>query len=133
MQKKVGDEAQRWLKQAEYDYQDAEFTMSGRRYSLSCFLAQQAAEKAIKAFLFSKGADFVWGHSVVELCVSAIEFDNCFEEYKSVAASLDKYYIPTRYPDGLPGGIPYEAYDNEDACLALKKSKRIIEYVRRVI
>jgi len=75
----------------------------------------------------------VWGHSVVESCVSAAEYDKNFVNLKSTAASLDKYYIPTRYPDGLPGGIPYEAYDRDDAKMALDKSKKIIEYVKSAI
>ena len=133
MQRNADSEGQRWLKQADYDYNDAVFVMNGQRYSLACFLAQQSAEKALKAFLYSQGVDFVWGHSVVELCTNAIEYDKSFDKLKTTGASLDTYYIPTRYPNGLPGGIPYEAYDKEDAKMALKKSKNIIEHVRNVM
>src|SRR3972149_3247436 len=33
-------------------------------YYLACFLAQQVAEKALKAFLYTRGLEIVLGHSV---------------------------------------------------------------------
>ena len=56
-------EATRWLGQAERDLDDALFLETGNRFNSCCFLAQQAAKKAIKAFLYLQGAEFVWGHS----------------------------------------------------------------------
>ena len=52
---------------------------------------------------------------------------------KKTAASLDKYYIPTRYPNGLPGGIPAEAFIKEDSEHALKTVKSTIETVEKKI
>ncbi len=119
-------EAGRWLRQAERDLDDAEFATRGSRYHLACFLAQQSAEKALKAFLFFKGAERVWGHSVAELCRDAAELDGEFAELGKIAGSLDKYYIPTRYPNGLPGGIPAEAFIEDDARSALGIARRVI-------
>lgn len=115
----------RWLRQAKQDLDDALFAEEGHRYNLACFLAQQAAEKALKAFLFVQGAEHVWGHSAIELCKDASEFDEQFLEIKAAAAALDKYYIPTRYP----GGIPSEVYQQEDAYMAIDKAKRIISMI----
>ena len=123
-------EATRWLGQAERDLDDALFLETGNRFNSCCFLAQQAAEKAIKAFLYLQGAEFVWGHSVVELCEDAAHFDSQFALLKKYAASLDKYYIPTRYPDGLPGGLPADAFQKDDADMAVDKAMKIIEYVK---
>jgi HEPN domain-containing protein len=44
---------------------------------------------------------------------------------------LEKFYIPTRYPDAYPEGSPYEFYDTEEAEKALKCSSKIIEFVRK--
>ncbi|MBC7335125.1 MAG: HEPN domain-containing protein [Clostridia bacterium] len=66
MRRKSRDEALRWLRQAEYDLDDAKFKADGKRYNVACFLCQQAAEKALKAYLISIGGD-PWGHSVAEL------------------------------------------------------------------
>ncbi|NSW90077.1 MAG: HEPN domain-containing protein [Firmicutes bacterium] len=122
--------AYRWLAQAERDLDDAMFAVSGKRYNLCCFLSQQAAEKAIKAFLYLQGAEFVWGHSIAELCEDATAFDGQFTVLKKYGASLDKYYIPTRCPDGLPGGISAEVFDDDDAQMAIDKAEKIIDYVR---
>ncbi len=123
-------EGARWLLQAEQDLNDAEFNLSGNRFNVACFLAQQSAEKALKAYLFSKGAEEVWGHSVAELCKDAQTFDREFERLEGKAAPLDKYYVPTRYPNALPGGIPSKAFDEEDARRAVRLAKEVIDFVK---
>jgi len=123
-------EGRRWLLQGEQDLNDAEFNLSGKRYNVACFLAQQSAEKALKAYLFSKGAEEVWGHSVAELCKDAQTFDPEFNQLELKAGSLDKYYIPTRYPNALPGGIPSKAYDENDAKNAIRLAKEVIDFVK---
>lgn len=126
-------EGERWLRQAKRDLDDARYLFEGCRYNQSCFIAQQAAEKALKAFLYSKGAEQVWGHSVSELCTDATGIDSAFERLKADATALDKYYIPTRYPNGLPGGIPSDAYLEEDAESALSHAKRVLDAVESII
>lgn len=95
--------AKRWFLQALRDLDDAKFNLSGKRYNVACFLSQQSAEKGLKAYLFFKGAEEVCWHSVGDLCRDAESFDKDFEEIENAASSLDKYYIPTRYPNALPG------------------------------
>jgi HEPN domain-containing protein len=123
-------EGRRWFLQAERDLDDAEFNLSGGRYNVACFLAQQSAEKALRAYLFSKGAEEVWGHSVAELCKNAQTFDPEFNQLELKAGSLDKYYIPTRYPNALPGGIPSKAFDENDAKNAIRLTKEVIDFVK---
>lgn len=123
-------EGRRWLLQAEQDLNDAEFNLSGKRYNVACFLAQQSAEKALKAYLFSKGAEEVWGHSVAELCRDSQTFDSSFNQLETKAGPLDKYYIPTRYPNALPGGIPSKAFDENDARNAIQLAKEVIDFVK---
>ena len=74
----------------------------------------------------------VLGHSVAKLLKSAIRYDPDLGVIKSTAG-LDKYYIPTRYPNGLPGGVPYEAFDEGDALKAIGLASQVIEYVRQII
>jgi len=45
------------------------------------------------------------------------------------AATLDQYYVPTRYPDGLPSGIPSHAFDKEHADLAVARARHTREFV----
>jgi len=124
------EKGRRWFLQAVRDLDDAKFNLSGERYNVACFLAQQAAEKALKAYLFVKGADEVWGHSVAELCRDAQSFDKEFKRIEGIARSIDKYYIPTRYPDALPGGIPSEAFDRGDAEKAISMAEDVISFVK---
>lgn len=45
------------------------------------------------------------------------------------ALALDKLYIPTRYPDALPGLTPKEAYTREEAEKALRDAQAILKAV----
>jgi len=46
---------------------------------------------------------------------------------------LDKYYIPTRYPNGLPGGLPSEAFSRGDAEMAIAMAEKVLDFVRKRI
>lgn len=124
------EEAKRWFLQALHDLDDAKFLLSGKIYNVACFLAQQSAEKALKAYLIYQGAEEVWGHSISELCKDAQSLDSDFALIESEANSLDKYYIPTRYPNALPGGIPSKAYDETDANRAISLTEKIIDFIK---
>tara|TARA_B100001013_G_scaffold321978_1_gene232203 strand:+ start:799 stop:1200 length:402 start_codon:yes stop_codon:yes gene_type:complete len=126
-------EATRWLKQAEQDLIDASYNRDGARFNISCFLCQQASEKAIKAFLYFKEAEDIWGHSLIDLCEDAKIFDMFFDTIKSEARQLDKYYELTRYPGFLPGGICSEAFDVNDADRAYELSGLVVEFVKERI
>ena len=121
------EEGRRWLQQAQQDIDDARYNQAGERYHLTCFLAQQAGEKALKGYLYAQGIERVWGHSVADLARQAAECDTRFEAFISIGGSLDRHYIPTRYPNGLPGGIPADAFDADDAEKALQQAQHLIQ------
>lgn len=127
------NESLRWLAQATADHDDARYLHEGGRYNSCCFFCQQAAEKAIKAFLYKQGAEHVYGHSVAELCREAAQLDPAFTDLKAVISTLDVYYIPTRYPNGLPGGLPAEAFTRDDAARALEMTAKAIALVKQKI
>ncbi len=117
-------EARRWLLQALDEFADAEDLRKRERFYLALFHFQQAAEKALKAYLYLKlgEAEVFRTHSVAELIEAAEKVDPVFSRLKRSKA-LDGYYIPTRYPNGLPGGVPSRFYDDpaeaeEAGCLA---------------
>ena len=123
-------EADRWMRQAERDLEDAGFLQDGKRYNLACFVSQQAGEKALKAYLYHHGAEDVWGHSLADLCEDAKVLNRMFDVIKSLAVLLDKYHDLTRYPHMLPGGIPSEAYDEVDAERAIHIAQEVISFVK---
>ncbi len=126
-------EAARWMRQSEQDLDDADFLRNGERFNLACFMGQQAAEKALTAFLYHKRVEDVWGHSLVDLCEDAKLFDMMFDIIKSEARQLDKYFEITRYPGYLPGGIPSEAFDRIDADRSIELSTQVVQFVKERI
>ena len=95
----------------------------------ACFLAQQTVGKALNAFWVSHGAWDLRGHSVADLCSQAANLDKPFAELVETVAPLDKFYIPTRYPNGLPGGTPSKAFDRDDAEKALDTAQRAMTFI----
>jgi HEPN domain-containing protein len=47
--------------------------------------------------------------------------DAVFEQ----ATFLDRFYIPTRYPNGLPAGVPHDYFSREDAAQAIAAAEAI--------
>ena len=46
---------------------------------------------------------------------------------------LDRFYIPTRYPNGLPGGSPFQVYTANDLLEAYGDLKKVIEISRKFL
>ena len=120
-------QAQRWLQTAEEDLKAAQVLMTAGLYAQACFYAQQSAEKAVKALWYEVDAD-PWGHSVQRLVREfplATEIDN-LEDWIEQGALLDKFYIPTRYPNGLPDLTPGQVYRLSDAERGLKAAESLL-------
>ncbi|HHV54135.1 MAG TPA: HEPN domain-containing protein [Firmicutes bacterium] len=126
-------EAARWLKTAVADLKAARWNAQGEFFNLACFTAQQAAEKALKALLLSTGERDVRGHSVLSLLERAVTLRPELSALRADCRVLDRYYIPTRYPDALPEGSPVEAFGSEDAEDALRRSEKIIIAVQKAL
>jgi HEPN domain-containing protein len=123
-------EAERWLAQAENDLAFAEHGLALGFYAQTCFLAQQVAEKAAKAVHYARGARVVMGHSVDGL-LEALEADAPeVAALRSGAKELDQHYVPTRYPNGLPGNVPFQAYTEEQARRSLGHARVVVSFAR---
>ena len=109
-------EEQRWLRQAEKDLESARDSSKAGHYEWACFQAQQAAEKSLKAFLYSKGLRAVLTHSIRDLVLDCSKYEKDFSNLLNQGKALDTYYISTRYPNSLVGNeIPAQYYSEEDA------------------
>ncbi len=133
---KQENEAYRWFVTARSDLDTARLLSMHERFPHACFHAQQAAEKAVKAVWYALGAD-PWGHSIRKLIEELKEVDlNAFDVLKPIISSglkLDRMYIPTRYPNGLPDITPDLAYEQEDAESAIAASESVINRVREYL
>jgi HEPN domain-containing protein len=119
------------LEQAEADRYGAQLLFDGGSYHLACFVAQQVAEKALKAFIYAQGEELVIGHSVEALSRWAAEFDTDLKQLRGTAAPLDGYYIPTRYPNGLPDSIPARVYTQGTAEDTLRMADQGLQTVQQ--
>ncbi len=124
------EDAGRWLAQSLADRETIDVLYHGERFYMVCFLSQQAAEKALKAFLYAQGVDPVFGHSVAHLCDRCAAYDSSFKELKPKVKNLDQFYIEARYPNGLPDQVPAEFYDRHDAQVAIEMVDRVLTAVR---
>lgn len=123
-------EAKRWLKQAKHDLLVAKKNLENKFFSDACYSAEQAAQKALKGYLYFQEVRFVWEHSVAELAKRAISYKKSFQELAEFGKILDQYYIPTRYPDALaPPAVPFESYSKKEAVEAIKIAKSILKIV----
>ncbi len=120
-------EAERWLRTAEEDLRAAEALAQAGAFAQACFYAQQSAEKAVKALWYAIDAD-PWGHSVQKLVVDFPQKQSLPDLNKWIeqAALLDKFYIPTRYPNGLPDLTPGQVYTRKDAQQGLETARAIV-------
>ena len=119
-------EATRWILQAENDLAFAQLGLREGYYSQACFLSQQAAEKALKSVAYGRGDRFVIGHSLQELLNGLVGTHEEMESLREVARRLDQYYVATRYPDALPGGLPFETYSRGQAEEAVEMASEIV-------
>ena len=85
-------ESLRWLRHAEADLKYAQVLQREGGYYLVCYLSQQAAEKALKAFLYHSGEEIVLGHSIRKLSERAAEYVPAFRAIVEKCSILDSYY-----------------------------------------
>ena len=127
-------EAWRWWDTASDDLRVAETLSREKMYAHACFSCQQSGEKALKALWYSVDGD-PWGHSIQKLIKEFPEQRLLGKKTHWLLSSktLDKLYIPTRYPNGLPDLTPSQTYTKEDARAAIKRARFILEQVRLLL
>ena len=131
MSGKRKEEARRWFQQARYDLKAAQWNAEGKFFNTSCFLAQQSAEKVLKSLLYHVGArrKALLTHSLVEMVQEAGKGLKTMQSLLEDARKLDIHYIPSRYPNGLPGGTPHQFYSRNMAAEAIASAKKLFEAV----
>lgn len=103
----------RWLEFARQDLQMAELALKEGIYNQVCFHSQQCVEKCLKSMLANQGKTSPRTHSIVDLL--RLLPPDYLEHLRDELAQMDIYYIPTRYPDALPGSLAEGLPGKEDA------------------
>lgn len=119
------DTTSKWLEFAHEDLKLAEMALKEGIANQACFHAQQGVEKALKGFLRTRQRSVPRTHVLRELLAICQRRDEGFRTLKDTCVRLDRYYIPTRYPDALPGmtaeGLPTRQ-DAEEAVALLRNA-----------
>ena len=98
----------------------AELAFGEGIWNQACFHVQQCVEKLLKAALARQQAPIPQIHQLSDL-LDRVDA----QTLQAVALlaprirSLDRFYIPTRYPDALPGTLPEGLPDESKAEAAL--------------
>ncbi|MHA1644044.1 MAG: HEPN domain-containing protein [Candidatus Freyarchaeota archaeon] len=121
-----------WMRQADRDLRAAEEMLRADFFEWACFMAQQASEKAVKAVLQRLGA-VAWGHSVFDLLRILANRLEVSDEILDYARTLDRYYIPSRYPNSFESGSPYEYFNRRDAEDAIVCAGRILGFCKGIL
>lgn len=110
----------KWFAFADEDWLVARQAMTAGIYNQVCFHCQQGVEKLLKGFLYQHQQSIPRTHSLSELltiCATTIQKD--LHDLLPACRALDRYYIPTRYPDAMPGTLPDGLPTAENASEAL--------------
>jgi HEPN domain-containing protein len=86
-------------------------------------------------FRAAKLGEDPWGHSIQKLIAEIPEDQalKCMSNMIEKGAFLDRYYIPTRYPNGLPDLTPGKAYFHTDSEQSIAVAREIITRVKECI
>ncbi len=123
-------EAERWLEWAGEDIVLAEFALSRGIFRQTCFHAQQAVEKVLKALLTVRRGGYPRGHSLEALLLHDPSVQEELRHWRAACRSLDVFYTATRYPDALPGLLPGGDPMEAEAVRALEDARAIVNDIR---
>ena len=126
MQHNALNEAREWLARSDLDLRLAERAL-GIPPALAAgaaYHAQQAVEKALKAFLAAHSTPFPFTHNLTVLLPLCQALDTAFVQFGSVAATLTPFATQFRYPGG-----PLEP-TIADAEQGLRDATMLVSFVR---
>ncbi len=123
------DDPREWLNRARSNLARARATRGVPDVYLEdiCFDAQQAAEKAIKAVLVSKGVDFPKIHDIADLVSLVAESGVPIPPEIAAAAELTEYAVVARYPSAV------EPTTEEDCDGAIQAAEAVLSWASGII
>jgi HEPN domain-containing protein len=114
-----------WFERADDDLKFAKIGLKEGFYSQVCFLSQQIIEKILKGCLVASGKSYPKTHKLVDL------YRLCdlkwLAPFESKLKLIDGFYIPTRYPDAIPGTLPTRLANEHDAKEAQSVAEEILQ------
>lgn len=126
MNEELRKEVERWLRYAREDLREAErLTKQPETVPRHpAWLAQQAAEKALKAVLVFKQIAFPYTHNLTTLA-NLIPEEWSVSKIEADLERLSEYAVETRYPGDLP------EITSSEAAQATKDARRLFDAAER--
>lgn len=118
-----------WIKFAREDLRVAKWTLAEKIYNQTCFHAQQCVEKSLKALLISLKIAPPKSHQM-SLLLGLVPI-TLFANLRVEILTLDRFYIPTRYPDAIPGSLPQGLPNEADAKEAFQIANQVLKEVEK--
>lgn len=120
-------EAERLIRQAERDLENAAKNIGIEAYEVCAFLCCQAVEKYLKALWIHERAEGPpWTHSLTELGDEL----GVPSDLRPRLVYLNVDYTAARYPDAA-NGVPFEVYDRPTAEAKVKAAREVFEWLRQ--
>jgi len=131
-------EAARWFQQARADLVAARDNIASGHYDWACYMAEQAAEKAVKTLYIFRDLPFRRTHSIVDLILgnAAQRITGVREltDLVGAAEGLDDVMSSSRYPDAVPfGEVPVQYYGELQAEECIEWAQQIINAVLNLL
>ncbi|MGD8717620.1 MAG: HEPN domain-containing protein [Candidatus Zixiibacteriota bacterium] len=118
----------RWLLQGNRDLKAAEVLHKIGAHEWAAFLAKQAAERVLKAYLYYNGEDAVVDHSIRSLLHKCNPYSPAFEEIHDVG-KMDQFYAGPRFPDSFDEAVPADAVTPDQAAMAVELARKAVALV----
>jgi HEPN domain-containing protein len=122
-----------WMDYALADLRRGEILCRENDFSITCYFAQQASEKALKGFLVDNGMPHPHTHDLVKLNSLCRKIDNGFSNLNSKVALLNQFYMPVKYPDAPAGTAPGGAPSKDLAGEALDDARDVVNFCKKRI
>jgi HEPN domain-containing protein len=123
------DLAKEWIRYAKSDLNTANHMFNDvqpKETEISCYHAQQCAEKSLKACLIAMKTELPYIHDLVELISLCTAQETSFSAIQPYCVSLNPYGVQVRYPNEL-------AVDDNITAQAINYAEKILEFCEKMI
>lgn len=120
-------EHERWLKIAKEDLKVTKILLENEVFSTATYHCQQAAEKALKAYLVFKKQKVLKTHDLMKLVISCCRLNGGFKVLHDAAEHLNPFATKFRYP------TEFDIPDYVDTKSAIKQAQKIVDFVLKKI
>ena len=114
-----------WIRQAQNDLEAARFTAGQGFHAQACYLAGQAAEKALKALVLAAGITPPYSHSLEKLVEllqqQGLDLPDLAELHLK---ALTRMNSASRYPQG--DEAPADLFDANDSTTAIGTAEAVV-------